>query len=360
MTIAKDPEGAATEGERARHGNVARSSTEGERARQDGIARSSTFHALQRRLATLLPNDTWLEPAAPLELASLGAQEAPRLISASLLEGRTLRAHPVGETPVARFAAFLDGTQTSRPVAHVDGVPIVHGVIAAVVRERVDRRLRTWWSPRVERRVYAPLALLPEDWRAALRDAEIPLVDTLEGRDLESPHPFALQDAAVHAVQQDREAVERELAERWCAAAPGELLVDGSISGSDRVATSDRAIGVVKSHRTLYAEGAALRCVLRLAPGERSSVFRVTSPRRTAVASWYLRLRDAAGRDPLWGLVRVEVAEHASPGTTFGRRADAVSSWVLAETLPLAVPDARWDKMVYGIRDCEEFLRAIQ
>jgi len=42
------------------------------------------------------------------------------------------------------------------------------------------------------------------------------------------------------------------------------------------------------------------------------------------------------------------------------RRADEVSGWVLAEVSPLALPDGRWDKMVYGIRDCEEFLRAIR
>ena len=43
-----------------------------------------------------------------------------------------------------------------------------------------------------------------------------------------------------------------------------------------------------------------------------------------------------------------------------GERADEVSRWILAEASPLALPDARWDKMVYGVRDCEEFLRAIQ
>jgi hypothetical protein len=40
-------------------------------------------------------------------------------------------------------------------------------------------------------------------------------------------------------------------------------------------------------------------------------------------------------------------------------RADEVSRWVLAETAPLSLPDGRWDKMAYGIRDCEEFLKAI-
>ena len=43
-----------------------------------------------------------------------------------------------------------------------------------------------------------------------------------------------------------------------------------------------------------------------------------------------------------------------------GESADERSRWLLAEVSPLALPDARWDKMVYGVRDCEEFLRAIQ
>ena len=93
---------------------------------------------------------------------------------------------------------------------------------------------------------------------------------------------------------------------------------------------------------------------------ERSSVFRITSPKRTTVASWYLRLRDPSGHDPMWGLVRVEIA-YPEPQRMdrVGERADEISRWVLAETSPLALPDARWDKMVYGIRDCEEFLRAV-
>lgn len=316
------------------------------------------FLAVQRRVAALLP--AAISPAgdAPLEFATLGAVDPPRLITADVLEGRTIRVVDVTRAAEPRFAAFLDGTQTSRVVAHVDAAPIVHGTVAAVVRARVERRMRTWRT-RIERRLYVPFGELPPAIAAALRDSGVPVVDTLEGRTLESRHPFALQDAAIHAVQEDREALERELGDRWCGEGGAELLVDGSIAGSERMATSACAIGVVKSHRTLYVEGKALQAVLHLRAGQRSSVFRVTSPRRTPVASWYLRLRDNAGRDPLWGLVRVEVAD-AMAGRALTRRADEVSGWVLAEALPLAVPDARWDKMVYGIRDCEEFLKAIQ
>jgi hypothetical protein len=53
--------------------------------------------------------------------------------------------------------------------------------------------------------------------------------------------------------------------------------------------------------------------------------------------------------------VRVEIAD-ASDAVT---RADEISRWVLAESSPLSLPDGRWDKMAYGIRDAEEFLRAI-
>lgn len=317
---------------------------------------------MQRRLAGALPAGITGAPGAsgaPLEHFSLGDLEPPRLIAAEVLEGRSLRSHVLAGPAEVRFRGFLDGAQTSRVLAHVDGVPIVHGTVAAVIRERRDSRLRTWAAPRLERRIYAPLAHLPPPHRIALADSGVAVVDTLEGRDAASLHPLALQDAAIHAVQHDREALERELAEEWCAAAEGPILVDGSISGSEVVAQSPDALGVVKSHRTLYAEGGALRTILQLGKGYRSSVFRVTSPKRTPVASWYLRMRDASGRDPLWGLVRVEVAAGVE-GPALARRADEASRWVLAEALPLATPDARWDKMVYGIRDCEEFLRAIQ
>ncbi|HJQ19613.1 MAG TPA: hypothetical protein VJ867_04630 [Gemmatimonadaceae bacterium] len=315
------------------------------------------FHNLQRQLAALLPGETWLESSPPLELTSMGVDEAPRLISATLLEDRTLRAHTIAGDVEPHFAAFLDGTQRSRVIAHAGEVPIVHGVIAAVVRQRVERRLGTWRAPIVRGALYAPLGLLGDVWRDALRRSRIDVVDTLDAKQGDSQHPFALQDAAIHAIQRAREAAERELAEAWCAAGDGDLFLDGSVTGSDAVATSSRAVGVVKTHRTLYAEGDALRTVLRLHRAERSSIFRITSPRRTPVASWYLRVRDPRGHDPLWGLVRVEVAEaHGN----LPQRADDVSRWVLAEALPLAVPDGRWDKMMYGIRDCEEFLRAIQ
>ena len=68
------------------------------------------------------------------------------------------------------------------------------------------------------------------------------------------------------------------------------------------------------------------------------------------MASWYLRLRDPAGRDPMWGLVRVEIAHpDAAELHAIGDRADEVSRWILAEIEPARA--ARCAVGQDGVRD---------
>jgi hypothetical protein len=329
--------------------------------------REASLRGVQRRLAELLQagDGMALGGQPPIEASRALATEPPRLVAAPVIEGHALRAHRVRGEATPEFAAFLDGTQQSHVARYEAGMPIVFGTVAAVVRVRRNRRLVTWGrGPLVARSVYAPRAHLPAAAVDAVFALGVRVVDTtlpdLHG-EIPPAHPLALLERAVHSVQADREQVERELAEAWCRAEDAPLFVDGSIQGSERVATAPCVAGVVKTHRTLYAEGDALRVVLALPVGHRSSVFRVAIGRRTPVASWYLRLRDPAGRDPMWGLVRVEAAlpDAADPAGALAERADLVSRRVLAEVSPLALPDGRWDKMVYGIRDCEEFLRAV-
>jgi len=273
-----------------------------------------------------------------------------------------MRAHRVFDEPVTGFAAFLDGTQVSHMIlAASDGTPIIHGTVAAVIRERRNRRLYTW-RHLVRHRLYVPRQRVGAPAWQAIESSGIDVRDvtTTEDGSPVGDHPLAWRDAATHLLQKDREDGEQELAFEWCGREDRPLLIDGGISGSERIAHAACAVGVIKSHRTLYAEGEALTRVFALKKGERSSVFRVTSRKRATVASWYLRMRDRNGIDPMWGLVRVEVAhpervdEHE-----IGARADLVSRWILAEAAPTSLPDGRWDKMVYGIRDCEEFLRAV-
>jgi len=300
---------------------------------------------------------------ASLEL-SLPADQAPRTRAAALLHETAWRAHavaPSGDKP--EIAAFLDGVQESRVIAYDGVVPIVRGRSAAVVRTRVDRRLLTWGDGALtDDSLYFPDADVNASLRERLHTTGFAVIDTSDETIVaEEAHPQQWLRRAVHLVGRGREALERALAESWCASDGEALLyVDGGLPSSDVVLGRARAIGVIKSHHTLYAAGAALATVMTLSTGERSSVFVVDSKWREPVASWYLRLRAPGGHDPLWGLVRVEypLAALGSDARDADDLVDRLSRAVAAEASPLSLPDARWDTMAYGIRDCEVYLRA--
>lgn len=287
---------------------------------------------------------------APLETAR-ASEDPPRLESATPVEGDAIMVRRIAEPPVVGFAAFLDGIQRSRVLAHRGAVPLVHGAVAAAVRVREGRRLRTWDAPVVSQALFAPLAALEPAFASALA-ARVALRDTGAAP---GAHPQEFTARALTAVQRERERAEVALAGAWIARESRPLLVDGGISGAGDAARHSLAVGVVKSHRTLYVDGGTLPLVLGLREGERTTAVELSSPRRERVATWYLRLRGAGERSPFFGLVRVEVARDGD----LTARADLVSRWLLAERTPVSLPDPRWDVMVYGIHECEQYLSAI-
>jgi hypothetical protein len=298
--------------------------------------------------------------STPLELQRQ-PETPPHLEAATPLEGDRVLVRRVDGDPIVGFAAFLDGVQRSEVAAHRGLVPLVAGSIAAAVRVRESRRMRTWESPIVRHAIYAPTAMLAPEYVVSLA-ARCDVIDTFRDDAHVTPgapprHPAELTARALTTVQRTREAAEHQLAREWIASARGPLLVDGGIAAEATVAVSAHAVGVVKSHRTLYVDGDSFARTLALRAGERTTAVAIASPRRTRVASFYLRLRDPESRGPFWGLVRIEIAADGPSALT--ERADLVSRWLLAERTPVALPDARWDVMVYGIRDCEEYLSAI-
>ena len=325
---------------------------------------------LRRTLGSVLPSVAMAPvDAVPLEV-SAPPSEPPRMRPCTVVEGERLGVRSVVGAPEVRFAAFLDGAQESHVLEYVDGAPIVWGRVAAVIRARVERRLRTWGSgPLQGARLYVPRDLVPASVFAPIEASGIPVVNTLDDDGVkygpgapDFPHPHELLRRAVHRVQEDRDRLERQLAEEWCARESEPLFVDGGVPTGERTMSAPGLVGVVKSHHTMYTTDDGRRHVLALPEGARTSVFVVTRTWGPAVLSWYLRLRPFATHNPFAGLVRIEVAPLAEGGTagSLTTRADQISRWVLAERYPLSLPDGRWDRMTYGVRDCEELLRAVR
>ena len=305
------------------------------------------------------------DPGPTLETTATPS-EPPRVVDSRVIESTTVRARRIVDAPEVGFSAFLDGAQESRVVHYADGIPIVFGRSAAVVRQRVLRRMVTWKPPVTSARFYIPRALVASAVWNFVSERGYAITDTSDDAelagDVNASHPFSLAQRALEAVQRDREQLERQLAESWCISQSDAVFIDGSIAGSERVSAAPCAVGVIKSHRTLYVTGDAMRVVQSLPVNHRSSVLRVEAYHRTPVASWYLRVRDAVGHDPMWGLLRIEMAmpDAGARPDAIAERADLISRWILAEMMPLSLPDSRWDKMVYGIHDCEEFLKSVR
>ncbi len=259
----------------------------------------------------------------------------------------------VGPPASSRFAFFLDGIEYTRIGGYVGIVPLIHGYVAAVIRQRRERDFFTWDV--IEEEVLAfPHALLDPVRFLDLGLPERALIDSsTEG---ELPHPIRLAEEGRAAVKLRRARIERKLARRWAESGPsdGWLLVDGRLAIEPALLKSGRAIGLVKSHRTQFLAPDAMTAVLGMAGAARSAVFKPLRPDVGSVFSWYLRLRPAAGHDIYWGLARIE----ARAETESLELADEVSRWLLDETAPLALPDPRWHVMLYPIRDCEQYLRA--
>ncbi|MGQ9865347.1 MAG: hypothetical protein ACUVSQ_03560 [Pseudanabaenaceae cyanobacterium] len=287
-------------------------------------------------------------PRSPQFDEQLGFGEAePRQSSIEELLEPPLRAIAVGERDLAgELVFFLDGIQRSWLLYYQAGAPVYFGYGAAVIRQRCDRRLQTWGYQSQEA-LYMALARLDNRERARLQQSGLTVVDTATTAD----HPLMQCEAAREAIGRERERLEVNLARQWLqGVASGWLVIDGSLTGAAETAGHRRTVGLIKSHNTQFFPAAEQAQILALTYGERSSAF---VPRgRYPVCSWYLRLRDVGDRDPYFGLIRVETAIANLP------LADTLSRWLLAEGRPLSLPDSRWDKMIYPIRDCEQYLRS--
>jgi hypothetical protein len=303
-----------------------------------------TLHRIRNAVAA-----RGLTPASWIPEASQGRTEEASIRPARLVEGSTVEAIPVGAAePWPGPVSFLDGTQRYEIVAHAGTAPLVIATISAAVRERNDRRLRT---------------VAHEARTIAVGRAEVlaRAGDALEGLDRftlpdDGPvHPIRDLMAVRRAVDQERGRLELKVGRGYRIPTDGWLIVDGSLSESPDWAASRCTLGIAKSHSILPFEGTDLEEYLRLPCGHRSPVFAPAKSQVAPVYSWALRLWPWEGHDLFHGLIRVE----ARPGQETVAEANRISRFLLAERSPLSAPDARWDRLLYGVHDVEGYLRAV-
>jgi hypothetical protein len=259
-----------------------------------------------------------------------------------------------------KLAFFMDGIERMHVPLFCSMVPVVYGYVAAAIRVRGDDRRMCKHAHEAREGLYFPHRLVDPSVFAA-PGVQVYDIET-ENQPVEE-HPIIIREAARLAISKRRGRLEKEMVGRWLEEHDGDdrwLVVDGSLGGTlggdYRKYESPNIIGIIKSHQTQYFPLEDQRKILNLKPGERSGVFvPLGREGRAPVYSWYLRMRPNAGQDVYFGLIRVE-----APGTDRTlEMADEISRRLLAERAPLSLPDSRWDKMIYPIRDCEMYLKSL-
>ena len=280
--------------------------------------------------------------------ASDGRAEQASIQAAELMEDGALTAHPLGAAmPWDGPVAFLDGIQRWEVVAYAGSSPVVAATVAAAVRRRVDRKFETVSEVRRQLLIARPEVL--EAAGAALANWPTIALPTDD-----PPHPVGDVVQARIRVEQQRAECEREAGRVFRTKDDGWLVVDGSLTEFPDWAADPKMLGVIKSHASLPFGGAELETWLRLPYAHRTSVYQPKSRARAPVYAWAVRLWEWEGKDLLHGLIRVEAAP--TPATV--SLAGVISRWLLHERAPISTPDARWDRLLYGIHDVERYLKA--
>lgn len=287
-------------------------------------------------------------PATWLPAASEARQHETVIRLARIVEPGPFEPKAVGAPePWPGMVAFLEGTQRYEVMSYASTTPVVVAEVAAAVMERREKKL----YPAEEARRRLVIA------RPSVLDSLGDLVDDHETVALseDTPaHPVQEFQLASRVVDQARSRLEAEVGLRYRNRSNAWLIVDGALAVNPLWACDPRMIGVVKTHPTFPFEGSNLEQYRHMPAGCRSPIFMPPGNEISPVYSWGLRLWPWEGRDALHGLIRVE----AAPNEQTVAQVDELSRWILAERAPVSTPDTRWDRLLYGVRAVEEYLRS--
>lgn len=269
------------------------------------------------------------------------------------------------------FSYFLDGIERKKTICYLQSIPVILGYVAGTILKRTDKKMHSIGLERTEEMFYLPLKDYPDSPEHYFSRDEVAKLggkvknigkkDKHGGKDgnyLILPEQFI--QAAHSEIQTQRNDIEAELIKSWIDSKCGDgwLFVDGRLEKQRKqLLAGANVVGVIKSHQASYFSCEEQYRIYAMQKGERTHVFQPADKNGKAenVYSWYLRLHyDKRQGTNNFGIIRVEVPAEER----FISMADVISGWILLETKPVAFPAGRWDRMIYPIKYCEDYLKS--
>jgi hypothetical protein len=291
-----------------------------------------------------------------------------RTKQANVLEDSVLKSRHVKiETEKSGFSYFLDGIERKRVLFNYNYIPVTYGYVSAAIMKRTDKKMHSAGIEKFVENIYLPYKQAAdspeiyfdiEDFKNyGLKPVNTGIKDLKTG---EYPqYTVEFEQQAKSNIQDTRVKIERDLINEWIKKDfnDGYLFVDGRIENkNNEFYDYSSIVGIIKSHHVYFFSPQEQQKIYNLQKGERTSVFQpIDNGREENVYTWYLRLhKDNSNGKADFGIIRVEVPANDE----ILKKADEISSWILLETKPVAFPASRWDRMVYPIKYCEDYLKS--
>ena len=287
----------------------------------------------------------------------------PKQMQAELIEDKSLQLKKVPvNTDKSGFSYFLDGIERKKIIFYYRSIPVIYGCVGAAVLKRTDKILHSCGIERFSENFYLPQLLgdLPKHYFTGDEIKELGKnIINIGEKDNEGKYPLLPAEftQAAHAkIQTERGDIEKSLALECQKQSnnDGWLFVDGRIEGK---ISGENLAGIIKSHQACYFDYEDQYKIYTMEKGQRTSVFQPADKngKKENIYTWYLRLHsDKRSGVNDFGIIRVEIPAKQD----LISRVDEISSWILLETKPVGFPASRWDRMIYPIKYCENYLKA--
>ncbi len=275
------------------------------------------------------------------------------------------------DSDCSEFSFFEDGRQRT---LHIGVIPVRYGkqdvlipvhyfVVAAVILQRENRELKVWRKAEIKQGILVEKTQIPDQQiLLEFEKSGLEIVST----DTEGGDYYKLRNRALQKAKNLRLEAEDTLISQWRNSDDAKdkfLIVDGTLMNFRNEQNVQQCVGVSKSFGSRYFQVSENNRIMQMQEFERSWTFRFHAPeddiRKGAREriSWYLRLRSRPNSDPEFGLIRVEISR-AYAGKE-KEMAERFSKSLLSERLPTSYPYPRWDKHLYPIRECENYLSSV-
>jgi hypothetical protein len=289
-----------------------------------------------------------------------------------------IRLDPVEDTPPAldfaqqprpdnvQLIYFARALQRTQLVGHFYSqgieVPVHYAITGAIILERRNRKFKVWRQPELHTNVMLPFNFVGK--REVLdqfqSDRQVQLIDTGGDR----PEYTQLR---ISAVRRARE-LTLELRSKLCSAwglSDGQdetkyMVLSGTVADIPNKLLGPNFFALARRVYVPWINSQLIEPQLNTPPYHRGQVLRTTNTLGDDPMNkytWFVRLRSSSQADPEFGLVRCTCL--ADGDADIIGKANQITARLVDERLPVTFPAEGWDKLIFPMKLCNDFLESM-